>query len=192
MFSYIQVNVYSLSMYILTVKTIFVNFCFLCLLISQEYFCKFRARSGLYNKSILIVKVFIRIALPDAPDSTQQVKRLVHQKQDSDAQNAIQSVTGRLFAVGKGRCPVNQRFITFRPLRGERRPSKGGVTSRLKLLCAVLAPHIANKFAYPHRAACNAVGVACWVTRVTEASLLGDVLTRVRRSRDDGTVHVIE
>ena len=89
-----------------------------------------------YNKSILIVKVFIRIELPDAPDSTQQVKRLVHQQQDSDAQNAIQSVTGRLFAVGKGRCPVNQRFITFRPLRGERSPSKGGVTSRLKLLTA--------------------------------------------------------
>ena len=51
-----------------------------------------------YNKSILIVKVFIRIALPDAPDSTQQVKRLVHQQQDSDAQNAIQSVTDRFFA----------------------------------------------------------------------------------------------
>ena len=50
-------------------------------------------------------------------------------------------------------------------------------------------PHMANKFAYPHRAALHAVAVGCRVTRVAERS---DGLTRVRRSRDDGSVHVIE
>lgn len=50
-------------------------------------------------------------------------------------------------------------------------------------------PHMANKFAYPHSAALHAVAVGCRVTRVTERS---DGLTRVRRSRDDGSVHVIE
>lgn len=53
-------------------------------------------------------------------------------------------------------------------------------------------PHMANKFA----ASTQSESVALWrslrVTRVAEASLLGDVLTRVRRSRDDGTVHVSE
>lgn len=50
-------------------------------------------------------------------------------------------------------------------------------------------PHMANKFAYPHRAALHAVAAGCLVTRVAERS---EGLTRVRRSRDDGSVHVTE
>lgn len=50
-------------------------------------------------------------------------------------------------------------------------------------------PHMANKFAYPHRAALHAVAAGCRVTRVAERS---EGLTRVRRSRDDGSIHVIE
>lgn len=47
---------------------------------------------------------------------------------------------GLLKALQAGCLRVNQRFITLQFLRGSAVP-QGGVTSRLKLLCAVLDPH---------------------------------------------------
>ncbi len=71
-------------------------------------------------------------------------------------------------------------------LRGERRPSKGGVTSRLKLLASSKPFTLTDALALVFH---TYAGVACRVTRVTERKRWAN---EVRRSRDGGSVHVIE
>lgn len=47
-------------------------------------------------------------------------------------------------AVPHGIATESEGRYRLARLRGDRRPSKGGVTSRLKLLCAVLDPHLTD------------------------------------------------
>ena len=47
-------------------------------------------------------------------------------------------------AVHHGIASESEGRYRLARLRGDRRPSKGGVTSRLKLLCAVLDPHLTD------------------------------------------------
>jgi len=95
MFSYIQVNVYSFSMYILTVKTTFVKACFCAFKKVNIIFVNIKSSSVLYYESNLFVNpmtLFTALRYSTFNAVSEAVQS--HQHAEKSAQEALQGPQG--------------------------------------------------------------------------------------------------